>query len=444
MKIPVPRAPVRRVPPTAPPLHRGLEVRWLWSKLVDSFWVLPLVCAGVAAALALGLSTVDESLDTSVRWPLLFAGGPEGARSLLAAIITSMISFTGLVFSITIVVLQLTSSQFSPRVLRTFLRDRFNQLTLGIFVATFVYALVVLRAVRGTSQVDPFVPQLAVTVAFGFVLASVAVFLAYINHIAQSIRAATIISRIAAETRELLERRHPKDGAEVVAGVPRGGEVRRVAAAEPGVIQRVDVEALGRVAAQHNVTVQLLRAVGEFVPAGAPLLDVYGSGQPEARQLLRAVLLGRERSMDEDVGFGLRQLVDIAERALSPGVNDPTTAVQVLDQLHDLLRRMATRRLVPRQGTGEDGRVLVDVPQPAFGQYLGLAVDEIAHWGRDDQRVRRRVGVLLRDLHHAALEEHRADLAHALIRYGQGATATPVQPEPSDIGLRSDRSTLKR
>jgi uncharacterized membrane protein len=156
-----------------------------WNALRRRFWAIPLLCATIATALGLGLTALDEGLDTSFTMPFLFEGGPEGARAVLSAVITSMIAFTGLVFSITIVVLQLTSSQFSPRVLRTFLRDWVNQLSLGVFVATFVYALVVLRAVRGTSQVDPFVPQVSVTVAFGFVLASVVVFLVYINHIAQ-------------------------------------------------------------------------------------------------------------------------------------------------------------------------------------------------------------------------------------------------------------------
>ena len=408
---------------------------------VGSFWALPSACALLAGALGLGLSALDASLDTSDRWPLLFAGGPEGARSLLAAIITSMISFTGLVFSITIVVLQLTSSQFSPRVLRTFLTDRFNQLTLGVFVATFVYALVVLRSVRGTSQVDPFVPQLAVTVAFGFVLASVGLFLAYIHHIAQSIRAASIIAHIGAETRALLERRHPQDGGSAVPGVVKRGPAQRVTAAQPGVVQRIDEEALGELAAEHDVTVQLLRSAGEFVAAGAPLLDVHGHGQPPTDQLRAAVLLGRERSMDEDVGFGLRQLVDIAERALSPGVNDPTTAVQAIDQLHDLLRRLVTRSIGPRRRMGEDGRILVDVPGPAFEDYLELALDEIGHWAGDDQRVRRRLGVLLQDVHHAARDEHRSAVDRALIRHGQDLSAAPVEPEASDIGLRPDRSS---
>ena len=214
------------------------------------------------------------------------------------------------------------------------------------------------------------------------------------------------------------------------------GEAERVAAARPGVVQRIDAGALGRLAAEHDVSIRLLRAIGEFVPAGAPLLEVRGPGEPGPDELRGAVLLGRERSMDEDVGFGLRQLVDIAERALSPGINDPTTAVQVLDQLHDLLRRLGTRRLGPRRRTAEDGTLLVEVPQPGFGDYLDLAVDEIAHWGEGDPRVRRRLRVLLQDLLDATSPEHRVDVQRALVRYGYGLAGAPAEPQPSDTGLR--------
>jgi len=177
--------------------------------------------------------------------------------------VTSMISFTGLVFTITIVVLQLASSQFSPRVLRTFLEDRFNQLTLGVFVVTFVYALVVLRSVRGTAQVGPFVPQLATTVAFGFVLASLVVFLSYINHIAQSIRVATILARIGTETHTALSAQYDADEERPPpSSASPTGPIRQVAADGAGVVQRIDEEALLTLAQQHHVTVCLLRAVG--------------------------------------------------------------------------------------------------------------------------------------------------------------------------------------
>ena len=386
----------------------------LWRRVGERFWALPLLCAAAALGLGVGLSQFDDAVDTGLQLPFLFSGGPEGARALLSAIITSMISFTALVFSLTIVVLQLTSSQFSPRVLRNFLGDRFNQLALGVFVATFVYALVVLRAVRGTAQADAFVPQLSVTVAFLFVLASVAIFLAYIDHIAQSIRAATIVASIGADTRELLERRYPSDGDDAPWRRPPSEHGSVLAAGRPGVVQRIDDEALLHAAEEEDLTICVLRAVGEFVPAGAPIIEVHGEAPGDLERFGGAVELGTERSLDEDVGFGFRQLVDIAERALSPGTNDPSTAVQAIDQLHDLLRHLATRPLPPRQRFTQAGRLAVDVPGPAFADYLGLATDEIARWGADSSRVQRRLDAMLVDLEQAALPQHRVVISRVL------------------------------
>lgn len=413
-------------------------MRKFLTRLRDRFWVLPLGFALATAFLGLGLTALDDWLDTSLELPLLFAGGPEGARSLLSAIITSMISFTALVFSITVVVLQLTSSQFSPRVLRTFLRDWFNQVALGVFVATFVYSLVVLRAVRGTTETDTFVPQISVTVAFGFVLASVAVFLLYIDHIAQSIRAATIVTQIGEDTRAAIMRNDPSRTESRPPVTPPATAGHRVASGAQGVVQQVDDQALLDLAEAHGVTIQVLRAVGEFVPEGAALLEVHGDDLPDEAALRAPVHLGKERVLDEDPGFGLRQLVDIAERALSPGINDPTTAVQVIDQLHDLLRRLAARPLPRRQTFGVDGRLAVHVPQATFEDHLHLAVDEIAHWGADSPRVQRRLQAMLIDVQEAAVPANRSAVARALRSLDSSSHrgADAPSPLPTDDHLR--------
>ncbi len=385
----------------------------LW--LLDQFWLPPLSCAIAAVGLALLLTHLDKSLGTSTNVPFLFQGGPEGARALLSAIITSMISFTGLVFSITIVVLQLTSSQFSPRILRTFLRDRFDQLALGVFVATFVYALVVLRSVQGTSSGQSFVPQAAVTTAFVLVLASVVVFLGYINHIAQSIRASTIISKIGDDTRRLVEVRYPIDSKQIEpAALPSKAATMVVKAPGAGVIRSVDDGALAKLAESGSSCVALCCEVGEFVPTGAPVLSVWADDVEPTVDFLSAVHFGRERSLDEDVAFGLRQLVDIAERALSPGINDPSTAVQSIDQLHDVLRRLATRHTNARQRVADDGRLLVDVPDANFCELLDLATTEISFWGKDSQRIQSRLQDMLIDLSQVALDEHKEPVEQKL------------------------------
>lgn len=198
---------------------------------------------------------------------------------------------------------------------------------------------------------------------------------------------------------------------------------------------------LARLSQDSGSTVYLLRAIGEFVPAGAALLRVHGKHPPPDKQLRAGVLLAEERTLDQDVGFGLRQLVDIANRALSPAVNDPTTAVQAVDQLHDLLRRLAVRPLPPLHRTTSDGRLAVVVPTPDFEDYLVLAVDEIARWGSDATRVQNRLRGMLRDLYTVALPEHRAAVARQLLRWDEqpGQTGEP-DLTPSDVGLRPSPS----
>ncbi len=425
-----------------PGVHSG-RIMWGVASPRDRFWLIPVVCTVLAIGLGLGLIALDRMTQYSLQLPFVISSGVDGARAVLSAIAGSMITFTGLVFSITIVTLQLTSSQFSPRVLRTFLRDRFSQLTLGIFIATFVYAMVVLRSIRSSDdQVDEFVPQLGVNLAFLFVIASVVVFLLYIHHIAQSIRVATIISSIATDTRALIERRYPPELDEGQAAEHRDsdglvGPSRVVAAARPGVIMVVDDAMLARLAERSGSTVHLLRAIGEFVPAGAALLRVFGEDAPPDKRLRAEIVLGEERTADQDVGFGLRQLVDIASKALSPGVNDPTTAIQVIDQLHDLLRRLATRPLPPLRRTTSEGRLAVLVPTPDFETYLVLAVEEITHYGSGSARVHNRLRGMLRDLHSAALPAHHEAIARQLLRWDEqpGHISEP-DLSPSDSGLR--------
>lgn len=411
--------------------------------LAARFWVIPAACCSVAFVLGLVLPEVDERLADDV--PLLFGGGPDGARSLLSAITTSMISVTGLVFSITVVVLQLASSQFSPRILRTFLSSRLTQLTLGVFTATFLYSIVVLRSVRGDeASGDEFVPQLSVTGSFVLVLASVGLFLAYIHHITQSIRVSNVVSAVGAEARSTIERvRGERDAtqrdATRSADLPAGGPVSRfVHSPEHGVLVRVNADDLVELARQHGVQLDLLLPVGDFAAEGMPLVAVHGVADGLAdQQVWAALALAPERTMEQDVAFGFRQLVDIAEKALSPGVNDPTTAVQALDEMHDLLRRLAAAP-DPRPARRDDAGVArLVLPERNFAELLSLAFDEIVHYGADSQRVLRHIRRILDDLGNAALSPHlpaiaamRRRVAAVAAAAGPGV-ASPVRAEQS-------------
>lgn len=380
-------------------------VAWL-NRVRNGFWFLPAVCAVLAVLLGLVVTGLDQAFAGAL--PFLFAGGSDGARSLLSSITSSMISFTGLVFSITIVVLQLTSSQFSPRVLRTLLQDRTSQLALGVFVATFLYAMTVQRSVRGgDGDTQEFVPQLGVTLAYGFVLLSVALFIRYIHHIANAIRAVSIITSVADEARGVIDG-WPEPAPEPPPP-PSGTPQRRLSTPAPGVVITIDTKRLVRAAEAADVVFVLVPHPGDFVCTGAEIIDVYGAAADDIDEetVVPALALDRERTMDQDAAFGFRQLIDIAERALSPGVNDPTTAVQAMDQLRDLLRLIAGRRLPDGLFCDSAGRLRVVVPQLDFADYLDLAIDEIAHYGENSLQVRAHLAHLLRDLRNVARPEYK-------------------------------------
>jgi uncharacterized membrane protein len=386
--------------------------RWQGFKesVRSGFWAIPMMCVVAAVLLALALVRLDRELSTT--FGFTFGAGPDGAREVLSAITSAMITFTGLVFSITIVVLSLTSSQFSPRVLRTFLRDRQTQSSLGVFVATFVYAVMVLRTVN-SGEGSLFTPAIATTVALVLLLLSVGMFVQYIHHIATSIQVSAVIATIADETRKTLERRFPTGSAQppdddllVAPDVPASA---MIPARSSGVVTAVQEDRLVRLASEAGVLLRSQVRLGDYVPEGAPLFEVVGDpGDLDTGAVVATVSQSRDRTLQQDLAFGLRQLVDIAERALSPGVNDPTTAVQAMDELHDLLRRLATRPLRTGAHRDEQGALRLLLPAEQLGDFLALALDEIEQYGADSLQVQHRLDALLDDVAAAALPEHRS------------------------------------
>lgn len=390
------------------------------DRVVGSFWLVPAAMALAGGLLAVLLTWADSALwSTGVQFG--FAGGPDAARGLLSVIASSTLTLAGLTFSVTLVVLTLASSQYSPRILRTFLTDQRTKLALGVFLGTYVYALVTLRVVRSADEAldrAAFVPGVALTVAFVVALVAIGVFALFIDHVVQSIRVESIIERIAADTREVIDRVYPvepDDGSSMTPapGVSRSGDdaevpdagpdapprrAHEVAAPHPGVISSINLSSLIERARDADAFVQLHHGVGRFVPAGALVLTVVGSDDADAEAFLRPIALSATRTLTQDVAFGLRQLVDIAERALSPGVNDPTTAVQALDQIHDLLRRLATRPLGDGRLADDDGVIRLELPVWTWDDYVALALDEVRHWGAGSLQVSRELGVLLDDL----------------------------------------------
>ncbi len=385
-----------------------------WERLWQPFWALPSVITVLAVGVALVLPRVDRALSDDL--PYVFGGNADSARSLLSTIASAMISVTGLVFSITMVVMQLASSQFTPRLLGGFLGSRVTQATLGVFTSSFVYALVVLRDVRGGQ--DPFVPQLSVTVAFVLVLASVALFFAFIHHITLSIQVSQVIDRIATATVDVLERGTDEEWDDTRALPPSWSQAPGpssvvTAGSDHGVVRRVHYTSLVEAAARAGVVVELLTRVGEVRHRGQDLAVVHGAGAGDdvVAAVRGAFELGKGRSLEQDPEFGVRQLVDIAERALSPGINDPTTAVEVLDELHRILRIAGTRPDRSAHLLDPAGSVRVLDAPTTFARLLHLALEEVSHYGSGSLQVPRRIEALLADLQGSVRQEHAVVVA---------------------------------
>jgi uncharacterized membrane protein len=376
---------------------------------------MPVVGAVTAVLISVATLTLDEWL-TGVALPI-FGAAPAQVASVFAVIATSILNLLALVFTILIVVLQLTSSQYSHRALRTLLQDRQSRITLGVFVATYTHALIVLAAL-GTAEAEDRVAGFSVLSTFTLAIVSIVVFLLFIDHIAQSIRVTRIITSIGAETRSLIEGMYPPQAPETddaaEPGEEPGGRASHVMQApKSGILNRIDTGRLLEAASKSECEFRVLRAVGDFVPAGSPLIAIYG-GTGVLDGIGEFVELGSDRLMEQDVGFGIRQLVDVAERALSPGTNDPTIAVHAIDQIHDLLRMLATREISRGTYYDRQGAARLRVPARQWDDYVSLAVDEIRHYGGRSIQVARRLRAMLEDLISIAPPDRAAPLVRQL------------------------------
>ncbi|MBC5783096.1 DUF2254 domain-containing protein [Ramlibacter sp. USB13] len=366
----------------------------LWLRLRASFWFTPALIVLASAALAALLVELDVRRDADLaNWsPRLFGAGADGSRGMLTAIATSMVTVAGVVFSITIVTLSLTATQYSPRVLRSFMRDTPTQVVLGIFVGIFAYCLLVLRTIRGGDE-GAFIPSFAVIGGMGYALVGIAVLIYFIHHVALSIQAASIIDRIATDTGAAIDLLFPQalgedpprdEATDVdlpVAWVP-------VPAHRSGYVQSVDGPGLLRLAARDDRVVRLCGGIGAYRSEGDALLQVSGGplGRTEEAALRACIGIGRQRTVEQDVAFGLEQLVDVALRALSPGVNDPSTARMCLHAIGTLLGRLAGRA-TPPPFRFADGQLRVVAPAADFGTLAAVALRPILHYGAADPDV---------------------------------------------------------
>jgi uncharacterized membrane protein len=431
----------------------GLKARIqaLWFLVRGSYWFVPGLMVGAAVALSVAAITIDHSFRGRQFAGLvgIYAGGAEGARSLLSTVASSMINVATLAFSITMVVLSLASSQLGPRLLTRFMRDTGNQVVLGTFVATFVYCLLVLRTVRAEPE---FVPHVSVTVAIGLAVVSVGVLIYFIHHVAVGIQADRVIAVVARDLDGAIDEMFPRQLDERPAGDAHRSEVplaftreaRPLRAQASGYIRAIDRESLLALAAERDLVVELVHRPGHFVTRGSVLARVWPPDrveEPVIEAIHEVIMLGAQRTLEQDVEFAVTQLVEIALRALSPGVNDPFTAVACVDRLGAAVARLAEREMPPPHCHDDAGNLRVIVHGVDFAGAVDAAFDQIRQAARGNVAVSLRLlEAITVVLECVRLKDRRAALlAQAAMVYRGAREEVPEPADRAAIEARYER-----
>lgn len=443
-----------------------IRLPFSWFDIRGSLWYRPAIMTVVAIILSFLTIWLDHTLFREQRiqawW--LFEGGAEGARGVLSAIASTTMAVATTAFSFTLVALQLSSSQYSPRIVRNFTGDRSNQLVIGVFVSTFVYSLLVLRVVRSEyGDRDRFVPAISVTVAVTLAMVSIGALIYFFHHATRTIQASVIITRttdqaakvIEAATGRLVENERWHLSAEPFPRPPRLRPVGLVHDGNSGYVQRVRHEHLAGVAREHNLLIEVNAHAGDFLLPNDPRLTVWaypgqsGAERREMREeqpheededLLAAcdglVEMGLERTLEADVIFGLQQVSDIALRALSPGVNDPNTAIVSLDRIGELLVLMEPTSGSESAWIDEDGVMRVIHPEVTWDDMVRDAFMQLRRYAAGDIgaaiaviRMAGRLRAHVRPASQPALETAAQDMAQAAL--GQ-------------VNIESDRQLIRK
>ncbi len=412
-------------------------------------------CAVMLAIFAgAGLSAVQFDA-TSPLAVLLFQGTSDDARNLLIGIASTMVTVIAVVLGLTVVALQLASTQFSPRLLRNFLRDIPNQVTLSAFVATFAYSTAGLYTVgiAGGQRTQDY-PRLAVSGALLLLFVSMVMLVFFAHHLAHSIQVDQVMKGVEKATLTVIERSFvPGDPGIRMPNPPPGATALLVP--QSGYVQAFHVKAFVGVLASRDLTARMVPMVGRHVIAGSPLAWVWGNtGESEhplapgvgaelRRALSQSVRIGYERTLEQDVAFGIRQLADIASKALSPAINDPYTANQAVDHLGSILAALALRQHGPQAVADARGTVRLHVPARDFAYLVDLALGQVRRYGANEPRVVRALLRVCGDLLWFGDEAHRAVVRHYVETLLSDVTRLVAQPADREPLLAEGGALLK-
>ncbi|MEU7209879.1 DUF2254 domain-containing protein [Streptomyces sp. NPDC057144] len=431
------------------PRRRPRALSPLREHLRDTFWFAPTAAMVGVFVVWLAAQELDAALVRSLQDDgdydtlaelLRFA---DDAKTVVSAVGSAMMTFIGVVFSISLVAVQMASGQFTPRVVRLFVRSRITKATFAVFLATFVLTLLVLTSYD--SNADPrtavSVPLVQSVLTLVMVALSLLLFVMYVNATLRLMRVGHVIARIAAESFRVA----------ALMPVPAGGgEVPGLGSAtawvahdgQAGVLRDVHVARLVRVARKHGVVLRLVPRIGDFLVPGTPVLAVHGGAAPSRRALRYALSVGVERTFHQDLAFGLRQLSDIGLRALSPAVNDPTTAVQALDRVVQILATLSRRPLDAVPHRDRRGTVRLVQPVPGWTELVDLGFAEVRACAVGSPQVTRRLLAGLDDLLLLVPPERRAPLLRHRELLRQAVERTAPTPADRAFALRPDRQGI--
>jgi uncharacterized membrane protein len=403
--------------------------------VLASLWFVPACFALAAIVLSRATVVLDHTYHFD-REPGRLLGDAATMTVVASTIAAAMLTFLGVVFTTTLVAVQLASSQYSPRIVRLFVRSRLTQFTLGTVLATFVFAMQALLEIRQSHRAE--VPTLTIGLTYVLVTATIVMFIAFLHGMVRLLRVQYLVRLTADASRPVVEHAFPPAAAYADAARPAPATPRVVHLApdtrgrhHPHVLQAVDVGGLVALATRYDAWIELCIPVGAAVGSTMPVARVHASGSvgPDDGEIRGHLLFGHERSLLQDPGFGLRQLVDIASRALSPAVNDPTTAVQALHRITDLLARVADRPDPTGWYADADGTARVLVPEPDFERLARLGLTELLVYGADAPQVTRALAAAYDEIAAVASPDHAAVIAAMRGEYTRTVAATTALPD---------------
>ena len=375
----------------------------------NSIWIYPAV-AMVAAVLVVRLL---HWFEMEMRWEADF--NADTMRAVLGNLAGAMFTLIVFVCSSLLLVVQLASAQLTPRIIGVLLRDPVTKLTLAMFVFTFAFAISALLRIGAT------VPLLTAEIAAYSSAGCLGLFLFLIDRVGKLLRPSGALQSVASQAHQVINSVYPRRLSEFPGKDADATDVsglkltRTVRSSKPGVVLAFDVKGVVQLGARHDCVIELVPQVGNFVAPGDPLFRIYGSGDFSIDSLSQSIALGAERTMAQDPAFAFRVVVDIASKGLSPAINDPTTAVLAIDQIHHLLRHVGYRRLDDEQVRDKTGRVRLIYHTPNWEDFVTLAVTEIRHFGGASIQVARRLRAMLENLIQT-LPESRAPPLHQELR----------------------------